>query len=179
MEYDGVVDNLAVSLLQINEFDSWQDAFFLKKIWTLLNLYDSHHPPNQREKLSKRLCGNLTCKDKNFSWLLIGFPYGISIGSTLCDVGEKPTVILYTYINRHHDAGTPEKQRQSRYIKTETEAHEEPRYNSAMLFKEKSERILTFWASPYIGSGIGLTGSSRQGEEKWRQYFLDETVTRL
>ena len=27
-------------------------------------------------------------------------------------IGEKTTAILYTYINRHDDAGTPEKQRQ-------------------------------------------------------------------
>ena len=31
------------------------------------------------------------------------------------NIGEKPTVILYTYINRH--AGTPEKQQAKKYIK--------------------------------------------------------------
>ena len=36
---------------------------------------------------------------------LNGFPDGSNIGSTvLYNIGEKPTVILYTYINRH--AGT-------------------------------------------------------------------------
>ena len=30
------------------------------------------------------------------------------------NIGEKPTVILYTYINRH--AGTPEKQRRQKSI---------------------------------------------------------------
>ena len=39
---------------------------------------------------------------------LNGFPHGSNIGSTeYNNIGEKPTVILYTYINRH--AGTPEK----------------------------------------------------------------------
>ena len=42
------------------------------------------------------------------SWHLNGFPDGNNIGSTVYNVGEKPTVILYTYINSH--AGTPEKQ---------------------------------------------------------------------
>ena len=31
----------------------------------------------------------------------------------LTNIGEKPTVILYTYINRH--AGTPEKQRKQKH----------------------------------------------------------------
>ena len=31
------------------------------------------------------------------------------------NIGEKPTVILYTYINRH--AGTPEKQRKQKRCK--------------------------------------------------------------
>ena len=32
------------------------------------------------------------------------------------NIGEKPTVILYTYINRH--AGTPEKQRKQKHCST-------------------------------------------------------------
>ena len=32
------------------------------------------------------------------------------------NIGEKPTVILYTYINRH--AGTPEKQRKRKHCST-------------------------------------------------------------
>ena len=43
-------------------------------------------------------------------------PYPVDPCSAICDdhnVGEKPTVILYTYINRH--AGTPDKkQKQNR-----------------------------------------------------------------
>ena len=58
--------------------------------------------------MSKRLGGIKGCKYKTFSWHLNGFPDGNNIGSTSqYTVGEKPTVILYTYINRH--AGTPEK----------------------------------------------------------------------
>ena len=34
-------------------------------------------------------------------WHLNGFPDGSNIGSTVYNVGEKPTVILYTCINRH------------------------------------------------------------------------------
>ena len=37
----------------------------------------------------------------------MGSPMVVTLGQQY-DVGEKPTVILYTYINRH--AGTPEKQ---------------------------------------------------------------------
>ena len=60
--------------------------------------------------MSKRLDGIIIgCKYKTFSWHLNGFPYGSNIGSTEYNIGEKPTVILYTYNIRH--AGTPEKQR--------------------------------------------------------------------
>ena len=58
--------------------------------------------------MSKRLGGIIGCKYKTSSWHLNGFPYGSNIGSTY-NIGKKPTVILYIYINRH--AATPEKQR--------------------------------------------------------------------
>ena len=52
------------------------------------------------------------CSDNASTWYLNGFPDGSNLGSTVY-VGEKPTVTLYTYIDRH--AGTPEKkQKQSR-----------------------------------------------------------------
>ena len=58
--------------------------------------------------MSKRLGGIIGCKkDKTSLWYLNGFPDGSNIGSTF-DIGEKPTVMLYTYINRH--AGTSDKQ---------------------------------------------------------------------
>ena len=69
----------------------------------------SEHPSAKGEKMSKRLDGITGCKYKTSSWHLNGFPDGNNIGSTVYDVGEKPTVIPYTtYINRH--AGTPEEQ---------------------------------------------------------------------
>ena len=40
---------------------------------------------------------------------------GVSLGQQF-NIGEKPTVILYTYINRH--AGTPEKQRNQKHCST-------------------------------------------------------------
>ena len=74
---------------------------------SLINAVVSSYYKGQGKKMSKRLGGIIGCKDKTSSWHLIGFPDGSNIGSTLHHVGEKPTVILYTYINRH--AGTPSK----------------------------------------------------------------------
>ena len=51
--------------------------------------------------MSKRLGGIKGCKYKTS-----GSPMQITLGPQY-NVGEKPTVILYIYINRH--AGTPEK----------------------------------------------------------------------
>ena len=56
--------------------------------------------------MSKCSGGIIGCKDKASSWHLNGFPYVVTLGQQY-HVGEKPTVILYTYINRH--AGTPNK----------------------------------------------------------------------
>ena len=65
-----------------------------------LNLDDSEHPPNEGGALSKRLPvgDNLGCKENNSFYS----------GSTMVvaksqryNVEEKPTVILYTHINRH------------------------------------------------------------------------------
>ena len=39
-------------------------------------------------------------KDKANTWYLNGFPDGSNLGQQY-NVGEKPTVILYTYINHH------------------------------------------------------------------------------
>ena len=62
--------------------------------------------------MSKRLCGTIGCKYKTSSWHLNGFPMVVTLGQQY-NVGEKPTVILYTCINRR--AGTPEKkQKQNR-----------------------------------------------------------------
>ena len=38
--------------------------------------------------------GNIVgCKDKNHLWHVNGFPNGSSIGSTVYNIGEKPTVV--------------------------------------------------------------------------------------
>ena len=58
--------------------------------------------------MSKRLVGGIIgCKDKTSSWHSNGFPMVVILGQQQYNVGEKPTVMLYTYINRH--AGTPKK----------------------------------------------------------------------
>ena len=56
--------------------------------------------------MSKRLGGIIGCKYKTSSWHLNGFPVVVTLGQQY-NTGEKPTVMLYTYINRH--AGTPDK----------------------------------------------------------------------
>ena len=76
--------------------------------------YVTSPPPQSLNLSSKRLDGITGCKYKTSSWHLNGFPDGNNIGSTVYNVGEKPTGILYTYINRH--AGTPENSKN----KTET-----------------------------------------------------------
>ena len=77
---------------------------FLKKNQNAPRPYE--HPPVREEKMSKCLAGMKGCKYKTSSWHLNGFPDGNNIGSQQYNVGEKPTVILYAYNNRH--AGTPE-----------------------------------------------------------------------
>ena len=69
-------------------------------------------PPSQGEKMSKRLGVIKGCKYKTSSWHLNGFPYMIVTLGQQYNIGEKPTVILYAYINRH--AVTPEKQRRQK-----------------------------------------------------------------
>ena len=50
------------------------------------------------------------CKDKTSSWHLIGFPeIVVVILGQQYYVGEKPTVVLYTYIIINRHAGTPSK----------------------------------------------------------------------
>ena len=71
--------------------------------------------------MSKCLGGIKGCKHKKK--LFVAYkrvPDGNTIGSTVY-VGEKPTVILYTYINRH--AGTPEKTIKTKQRKCSTPSH--------------------------------------------------------
>ena len=51
--------------------------------------------------MSERLGGIIGCKDKTSSWHSNGFPYEVMTLGQKYNIGEKPTVILYTYINRH------------------------------------------------------------------------------
>ena len=69
----------------------------------------SEHPPVMGEKMSKRLGGIKGCKYKTSSWHLNRFPMQITLGQQY-NVGEKPTVILYIYINHIQRIGCqPEK----------------------------------------------------------------------
>ena len=61
--------------------------------------------------MSRRLGGIIGCKYKTSSWHLNGFRKVATLGQQYT-VREKPTVILYTYIDRH--AGTPEKQQKQK-----------------------------------------------------------------
>ena len=62
--------------------------------------------------MSKSLGGIVGCKDKKSSWHLIGFPDGSKRANSPFSVGEKLTIILYTYINRR--AGTPNKRQKTK-----------------------------------------------------------------
>ena len=46
------------------------------------------------------------CKDKTSSWHLNGFPVVVTLGQQY-NVGEKHTVMLYTYLIINLHAGTP------------------------------------------------------------------------
>ena len=59
--------------------------------------------------MSKRLGGIIGYKYNTSSWHLTGSPMVVTLGQQY-NIGEKPTVILYTYSSNRH-AGTPEKQR--------------------------------------------------------------------
>ena len=64
---------------------------FEEKSERVLNLLE--HPPRQRGKVSKRLGGNIGCRDKNTLMGLKRFPNGSSIESTVQDRGRNP--LLY------------------------------------------------------------------------------------
>ena len=73
-------------------------------------------PPSEGE-MSKRLGGIIGCKYKTSSWHLSGFPginSNIAWVKTVKMSGEKPTVILYTYIINRHARTPDEKQKQNR-----------------------------------------------------------------
>ena len=53
--------------------------------------------------MSKRLGGIIGCETKTSSWHLNGSPMVVTLVQEY-NFAEKPTVILYTYINRHAGA---------------------------------------------------------------------------
>ena len=57
--------------------------------------HHSEHPRNQGEKCHKVLGENIGCKDQNSSWDLIIL---IVASGQQYVIGEKPTVMLFTYI---------------------------------------------------------------------------------
>ena len=66
--------------------------------------------------MSKLLGGIIGCKYRSLDGISRGSPMmGVSLGQQF-NIGEKPTVILYTYINCN--AGTPEKQRKQKHCST-------------------------------------------------------------
>ena len=67
--------------------------------------------------MSKRLGWIIGYKYKTSSWHLNGFsPMMVVTLNQQYNIGEKPTDILYTYINRH--AGTPEKHQNQKHCST-------------------------------------------------------------
>ena len=61
------------------------------------------------------LGGIIGCKHKTSSWHLNGFLDGSPTGQQY-NTGEKPTIMLYTYINRHE--GTPDENKQKNTFST-------------------------------------------------------------
>ena len=67
----------------------------------------SEHPPVRGKICQNVQVGSKAANTKPLHSIQTGSPREITLGQQY-NVGEKPIVILYTYINRH--AGTPEKQ---------------------------------------------------------------------
>ena len=67
--------------------------------------------------MSKRLDGIIGCKDKTSSWHLTSSSMVVTLGHRY-NVGEKPAVILYTYINRHAGYETKSKNIQKQCSKS-------------------------------------------------------------
>ena len=81
----------------------YYNIVFFKKNMNVSRL--SEHS-SVRGKMSKILGGIIVCEDKISSWYLTGSPMVVTLGHQY-NIGEKPTVMLYTSTNRH--AGTPDK----------------------------------------------------------------------
>ena len=79
---------------------------FLKKNQNAPRPYE-HPPVRGGGKYQNVYVGSKAANTKPLHDIQTGSPMEITLGQQY-NVGEKPTIILYTYINRH--AGTPEKQ---------------------------------------------------------------------
>ena len=78
--------------------------------------------------MSKLLVGGIIgCKDKTSPWHLNRFPDGLVTLGQQYDVGEKPTVILYTYINRHEETQT---QKNKYIVRTTTKTNQKLSYST-------------------------------------------------
>ena len=63
--------------------------------------------------MSKRLGGIIGIRNKPLHGISTGSPMVVTLGQQY-NIGEKPTVMLYTYINRH--AGTPDKNKTETFL---------------------------------------------------------------
>ena len=101
-----------------NDFVLWTCYTYLKKNQNTPR--PSEHPPVMGEKMSKRLGGIKRLQIQNLFMAFKQVPMQITLGPQY-NVGEKPTVILYIYINRH--AGTPEKTLKANQRQRSTPSH--------------------------------------------------------
>ena len=105
--------------------------------------------------MSKCLGGIIDCKYKTSSWHLNGFPDDSNIVGSKYNTGEKPTVILYTYINRH--AGTPDKN------KTKQKQHSTTSNMVVIIYcfigcKKEKSLYSTWYLNGFLdGSNLGST----------------------
>ena len=76
-----------------------------------LNACRPSENPRVKGKNAKTLRWDHRLQSQISLWHLNGFPYGSNNGPTVY-VGEKPTVILYIYIDRH--AGMPDKKNKTK-----------------------------------------------------------------
>ena len=96
-----------------------------EKLTVTLYTYINRHAviPEKKQKQKQKQCSTtsnmvviiycfIECNERVSTWYLNGFP---ALGQQY-NVGEKPTVILYTYINRHADPPSVTKQKTTYYI---------------------------------------------------------------
>ena len=102
--------------------------------------------------MSKRLGGIIGCKYKTSLWHYNGFPMVVTLGQQY-NVGEKPTVILYTFINRR--AETPDKTSKTKQKQCSTSSYMVEMTYCYIGYKDKA----TTWCLSGFpdGNNIGST----------------------